>query len=219
VCIPEELKRVLAECEDVLHERFPIIGDMLFIPFDNPELDSVRREICLCLLFGLDQAAITLTNHLLERMLKNSLVAKYVSDNPDKGEIAGRFLDSLENTFRPAIEKYGSANLYNNINSALSHGLINEEESKVLHEFRDYYRNAYGHADVNKTFGSSTSTYSGFRLEDKSVKKDQIDTRPVAGIPIGQGFIQAIMAKKEALRYYTFIDGLARRLQTRLFGK
>jgi len=39
-----------------------------------PELDVIRHEVCLCLIFHLNQAAIALTNHLLESFLKYSLI-------------------------------------------------------------------------------------------------------------------------------------------------
>lgn len=37
-----------------------------------PEVDPVQNEICKCIICGFRQAAITLTNHLLEYVLKKA---------------------------------------------------------------------------------------------------------------------------------------------------
>lgn len=101
-------------------------------------------------MFGLNQAAITLTNHLLENLLKTTLIAHYSKDKFPKNS-EGKVEELIEMT-REAREKYGDMALGNCINAIRSAGLIDKDQQKSLHELRDFFRNAFGHADKEKIF-------------------------------------------------------------------
>lgn len=58
--------------------------------YELPEIDPLRYEICICLTLSLYQAAITLTNHLIEKYLKIALV--YYET---KEKIGGTNLESI----------------------------------------------------------------------------------------------------------------------------
>ena len=60
----------LIEYTKAFSARFELIEVEYSTPYDWPEMDTLRYEICGCISFGLNQAAITLTNHLLESLLK-----------------------------------------------------------------------------------------------------------------------------------------------------
>ena len=69
-----ELKAIVGERQRVMWQNYLLVRDAYRTEYDFPELDPVRHEIAPCLVFGLPQAAITLTNHLLESLLKYSLI-------------------------------------------------------------------------------------------------------------------------------------------------
>ena len=125
------------------------LGDVLTVAdvFENeygwPEVDSVRSEICKCLICGLYQAAITLANHLLESVLKKALIIDESAKNKTEQS-------DITNVFDDATEKYANKNLDFTINQACRKGLINKEEKNILHGFREQYRNAFSHADPQK---------------------------------------------------------------------
>lgn len=43
-----------------------MLNNILNTPYQMPEYDPIRGEICECLIYGLDVAAITATNFLVE---------------------------------------------------------------------------------------------------------------------------------------------------------
>ena len=58
------------------------VRDICWTPYKNfVELDSLRNEICYCLIIGINQASIALTNHLMEKFLLHSLIYKEFLDN------------------------------------------------------------------------------------------------------------------------------------------
>ena len=115
--------------------------------YEFPDLDPIRYEICICIFFNLGQAAITLTNHLIEAALKRILAHNDFYNDYEKNSNLD-YLKDLSKYFK----KYDSKTLYENITTAHSKGLINENERKELLRIKDDYRNAYSHADKSKTF-------------------------------------------------------------------
>lgn len=79
--------------------------------YGYPELDPLRDEICKCLICGLYQASITLTNHLLESSLKKCLAIKYSIDNKNNNS-------ELEYVFKEGIAMYDTCKLNKTINKA-----------------------------------------------------------------------------------------------------
>ena len=188
--------------------------------YDWPEIDTLRHEITLALIFGLAQAAITLTNHLLESLLKNSLIY-FDSDKQSSKEPKeiNKLVDSLVKLFSPGRTKYGSQYLSNNINSACRLGIITEDEKVQLHEYREHFRNAYGHSDAEKIFGDKTITAQGVKIEDDKLISGDNEISRIAELTIVQGLTQVYQAQEEAIPYFLYMDGLVRRIFSRLFPK
>jgi hypothetical protein len=69
-----ELKAILEERQRLMLQNYLLVRESYRTEYNFPELDPVRNEVALCLVFGLPQAAITLTNHLLESLLKFALI-------------------------------------------------------------------------------------------------------------------------------------------------
>ena len=81
------------------------------------ELKTIIFEINNCLLFELNRASITLTNFLLERLLKLALIYNEVGIGPIE-------LHKLNKAFKDPNVKYNSINLSNSINLCKKKRLI-----------------------------------------------------------------------------------------------
>lgn len=124
------------ELNDNLGNNYKTVAYAFENEYGWPEVDPVRSEICKCLICGFYQAAITLTNHLLESVLKKALIIDESAKNKTE-------LSDITNIFDDATKKYGNSKLHFTINQACQEGLITEEEKDILHLFRHQYRNAF----------------------------------------------------------------------------
>ena len=187
--------------------------------YDWPEVDPVRYEICECIICGFYQAAITLTNHLLESVLKKALIIDTsVKNKTDQNNIA--------NVFDDASAHFAKENLYNNIEQAYKVGLITDAEKNTLHNCRESYRNAFSHADPQKTFSGISIPAKIFTTKDldnpedffKRVFADKPNTSLSAeNNIIVQGIAQCIKAEQQATQYFLTIDGVIRSIYSNLF--
>ena len=186
--------------------------------YDWPELDPLRHEICISIIFGLCQAGITLTNHLLESLLKYALIIKCGDRvKQSKEDVQGRIITSLTAKYEDCIKQYNSANLNSTINKARKEGLITKEQKIQLHFYREIFRNAYSHSDKLKTFGKSTMPVTGVRLNNDKFIIDEVSEPEIAMFLIGQGIVQFEMAQKTVVPYFLYIDKLVREIKSKLF--
>ena len=221
----EEKKKAI-EVDEIIQSRFefikrqyPHIREAYNNHYEWPELDPLRDEICLCIMFGLCQAAITLTNHLFESLLKYALIISDGKKNKQKEEeIKGRVVSSVEEKYEEGINQYSDLNLSDTINRACTLGLITKKQKKQLHVFRNKFRNAYGHSDKQKTFGKSTMSVTGVKLENEKFKVDEKLEPEISKFLIGQGIVQAMTAQSDAPKYFKYIDSITREIREKLFG-
>ena len=60
--IVDQMNEILRSRKGEIISNYPLIQDLYQNYYNMPELDPLRHEVCLCLILGLNQAAITLTN-------------------------------------------------------------------------------------------------------------------------------------------------------------
>lgn len=201
-------------------ENYPRIRDTYQDRYGWPELDPLRNEIALCLLLGLNQAGITLTNHLTESFLKLALTyhhtklthkAVHQMKTPTVGELKAFTEDGLK--------LYGKNELATNINLARSLGLLTKSEKKQMHEFRNHFRNAYGHADKVKTFGDGSAPITPINLDSVSNAIGDEEDVSIADLPMIQGLLQVMQAKRDAIPYFLFVDNLVRDVMNNRIGQ
>lgn len=142
--LEEKVKLFIEELEKKIDENIPKVHSQFLNDYGWPEFDPLREEISRCLLCDFCQAAITLTNHLLENFLKTMLIYK------DESEIGTT--QDIRIAFKAGIEKYNDKNLVETIAKAKRLGIITKEDGKTLNEYREDFRNAYSHADKKKIF-------------------------------------------------------------------
>jgi hypothetical protein len=160
--------------------------------------DQLREEICHCITFGLFQASITLTNHLLELVLKDSLIF----DDSKLYKLSS--LKESEKNYLEAIEKFDGMVLYETIELAHASNIITDSELAQLHIYRNSFRNAYGHAQKSKIFGDETIPLALGSLTGS--KETEIAAPKVSSMIFLHGEIQSRKASIDAIPYFLYVD-------------
>jgi hypothetical protein len=172
--------------------------------FDNdygyPEFDTLRDEICKCLILDLNVASITLTNHLLEDFLKKILIYKSTPKNQD----------SIIGIFDISTDKYNSISLYDSIEKSYEEGLISEIQKELFHQFRNKFRNPYSHADSNKIFQNMTVGAQELKLEDDKINTSDYKKIDITRLPFFHGIAKIQIAEELALKYFNSVDSMIR---------
>lgn len=214
----DEIQQIINSRHSFIEKHYLQIRGSYQKQYKWQELDPIRHEICLCIMFGLCQSATTLTNHLLESLLKNALIINHAKNvKQSKEQIEGRVISSLEEKYREAINLFDDKDLNYNINRSCTLGLITKKQKEDLHDFRNRFRNAYRHASKNKIFGNSTIPVSGISMSDGKIKSDESKTVNVSGFLIGQGIIQWDMSQELAPQYFLYIDNLVYQIKKKIF--
>ena len=165
------------------------------------EFRTIIYENLNCLLLGLYQASICMTNHKLERMLKHALI-----DFEMKGCYIGNpaFNEKLKEGYR----LYDNKSLNDNISAACKKGIITEEEGGKLKELKNKYRNPYSHASVKKIISEKPELVKGW-IGKFPVPEE--DSKPLRNITVPSEifseYYQADIAKKEAFPYFKIVFG------------
>ena len=215
----DEAHQLINERVEYVKQYYPRMRDAYQEPYGFSNLDPIRHEASIAIIFGLFQAGITLTNHLLEALMKIAIISKISADSvSEEADFKGDLVDSFIEKHKPSQDKYGSANLHNNINKVHALGLIDDDQKDLLHSFREQFRNAYGHADKAKTFGDSTMPVQGVRMHPDGMELQDRKEVKIADLIIGQGMAQAEIAKRTAPEYFLAIDEVTRQILGRLFG-
>lgn len=215
----KEIIQIIKSRNQFFNQNYPRVREAYHTAYNWPEMDTLRHEITLCLIFGLHQAAITLTNHLLESLLKLALTIHH-SEAPEHVEPAqsSHTIESFIQIFRSAMSKFGSDTLLRNIDRAAVAQLISEEQKDQLHEFRKVFRNAYSHSDKNKTFGTTRIPAQSIHIEDGKLVVEKPEDPLLSELLIAHGLAQAKQAEQDAIPYFLYMDSVVRQIKTRLFG-
>jgi hypothetical protein len=218
-------EELIAELNDIIRARhphmmrnYPRVRDAYVTQYVFPELDPLRSEISLCLILGLYEAAITLTNHLLESMLKYALIYRYAKGNQRSSPpTAGGATRNVVDWLAEGNKLYADRGLGDNINAACRKGLITKAQKKLLEKFRVTFRDAFSHADKMKTFGDATTSVTALHAESNTLVASQPEQVRLAAFLFGQGVFQVALAQQNALPYFLKIDAVARHILAKLF--
>jgi len=206
------VKQFVDELNDKFSNNLSKIETQFNNEYDWTEFDPLRDEIAKCLICDLCQAAITLTNHLLENFLKTMLVYQESIQNNDKTKP----LDLL--IFRPSIDKFDGQVLSKTLEQAKSKGLISNDQWELLDKYRNDFRNAYSHAEKKKIFKDKTVGTNLIKVENDQLNlSDSVQTLLI-NLPFGQGIAQIILSKEIAFDYFISVDNIIRDVLNR-FGK
>jgi hypothetical protein len=204
--IISEINSFTKEIAKNAFENYVMIRHCYINEYEVPEIDPLRYEICICLTLSLYQAAITLTNHLIEKYLKIALV--YYETNE---KIGGTNLESI---FKTGVDTYSDTDFSSTINACCTKGIITKSQKKDLHTFRRNIRNPFSHADMKQTFDGMTVpvTFGKIDYTDtenllKVERESEVDLRHF--VPF-QGIAQVIISEKISFQYFEYVDHLIR---------
>jgi hypothetical protein len=177
------------------------------------ELQGIVFEINNCLILQFYRASITLTNNLLERLLKLSLIYNDVGINSKPVEEWGYI-------FKQPNEKYRSIPLGNSIEKCRKLDLITETEKIFLFStVRELMRNGFSHADSTKILSSlpdETTMFQGSFSKPSEIKPVALDQKVIP-------FMQAIhiqnFAKENSADYFDYVYELIKKIDQRLIEK
>ena len=217
--VTNQLNDFVESLNQTIPRNYEVINNIFNNQYGYPEFDPLRDEICKCIMCGLYQAAITLTNHLLETSLKKCLAMKYSIEHKEE-------ITDLLCHLSKSLAEYDSKKLFETINEAYSCGLISEDQKSKLHEFRMNIRNAYSHAESKKIFAGISAPAKAVSSSEYEKTEDLIsdcfngeykDTEAKHLVPF-HGIIQAILSEDIAIPYFMEVDQIIRSMITKLKG-
>ncbi|RYY51479.1 MAG: hypothetical protein EOO06_00305 [Chitinophagaceae bacterium] len=187
----------------------------LYLKDEKPqwlELKFLTDEIRDCLICHYYQAAMTLTNHLLEKVLKLGLIYLEVGTSPVK-ELVG-----LSDKYKPALKKYDGAVMFETITWCYEKGLISEDRKNVLMKYKDLFRNPFSHAQSKKIFKDLSGNFAMFSFNDPNI--NPIPTKlKYAEVPFLQGYAQLEYCKANAPYYYDVVYGTIKEIEKNVIDK
>ncbi|MGB3948484.1 MAG: hypothetical protein WBM13_10900 [Bacteroidia bacterium] len=177
------------------------------------ELGGTVFEVNKCLILEFYRASITLTNYLLERLLKLSLIY-------DEAGILPKPVEDWGAIFEEPNKKYSSIPLGNSIEQCRKLDLITEKEKVFLFDtIRELMRNGFSHADSSKILNGipdETKMFQGSFSNPTEIKPVTVNQKTIP-------FIQAIhienFAKKNAANYFDYVFELIKKIDQRLIDR
>lgn len=195
-----------------ISENYEKIKFQLENAYNSSQFDFLREEICLCVLYDLNQSAITLTNHFFEYFFKTMLELKLCRDSES---------NDLGSKHKHVIDEYDNKNLEPILNICCSHGLITKDQKKTLIQLKTNYRNPYSHATKKEIFGENKLT--GFQVNLNSEpgqspfsEVKEYETKYNIGV---QGLFLEIKARREATEYFIQLDSIIRDTLRNFYGR
>lgn len=165
------------------------------------ELNSLRDEICKCIFCGFYQAAITLTNTLLEMATISAI---------EKSKCLKIEIDETK------IDKktYGKSdsNLGYRIEMLYFGGIITELQRDDLHRCRIWLRNTFSHADL-KDVAKEDIPIKCWDLE-KQTTFDSVVNLEILSMLKGIAFHKS--AEENYITYFLYVDCIIRTLSSKL---
>ncbi len=162
---------------------YPLVEKIYGTPYSMPELDPLRHEIALCIMFGFHQAAITLTNHLIEWFIKLMLIYRDSIEKSKTKDDSKSNIENLELYFSDGIQSYMNKDMSSTISKAKTLGILTKDQWKQLDTIREDFRNAFGHADSSKIFKDSKIEMTGLSTEEGNIEIENSSSRKISSNP------------------------------------
>lgn len=183
-------------------------------------LNSIKYEVLNCLILELYHSSITATNHLLERMLKLSLI-ELETKNVNYSEI-----EKYTRIVNHAHQQYDHLYIHQTLKHNKNKKLISEDEFIYLTQVSKTMRDGYSHAQSSVINKEMPKKFTGFsfsisEVKDSLIKGEQLKAGKQINIPSSSPTISQIfqdnVSKDKALLYfenvYTVIINIENRLR------
>lgn len=196
---------------DSLHKNYEKYN--LYYDYEYKIFHSFKplvSEIVKCLILELYEAAITLTNHFLESLLKTALINNDLGINPIPTE-------EWDEKFSASSKMYNNNILAKNIDLCLSAKLLTEDEANSHRKIKNLMRNGFSHADPSQILkGSSFRGVFGKFSEPTKLTHVEFDLRHC--LPLQRLAISGF-ARENAELYFQLIFDLLYKMELRLSAK
>lgn len=151
-------RRIIFYTDKILNNADKIVPFQEYNFYLFSELKGLVFEITNCIMLDINQASICLTNHLLERTMKLSLI-KY-----DMGKIKiGN--PEFVNKIHSAYIKYDNLLLWETIKLAYEKEIINEGRTKLIEKLKRQIQKPFLSCQFNKNTSSKTCQRIFHRLQ------------------------------------------------------
>ncbi|MXV49461.1 hypothetical protein GS399_00635 [Pedobacter sp. HMF7647] len=154
-----------------------------------------------------------MTNNLLERLLKLSLIY-------NEAGIGQKPVRDWDSTFEEPNKKYSSIPLGNSIEKCGKLDLITENEKEFLfNTIRELMRNGFSHADSTKILNglpNETTMFQGGFSQSTEIKPVTVNQKI---IPFMQALHIENFAKENAADYFEYVYELTKKIDQRLIDK
>jgi hypothetical protein len=181
--------------------------------YEFPDFESIQTEICTCLTFGLNQASIMLTIHLLERFLLNYLIYHDGLQN-----IVGKKDLGIDEYFEKEVEDFCKLILKDKIDIAFEMQLITKEQKEQLHYMRVAIRNPYSHSNVKNIFKDSTISGQIVTTSEEGFSVGINKDIKIWKNPMIQGILQAEFAESIAFPFFACVDSIIRESEGKIIA-
>ena len=182
-------------------------------------LNSIKYEVLNCLVLELYHSSITATNHLLERMLKLSLI-ELETKNVNYSEI-----EKYTRIVNHAHEQYDHLYIHQTLKHNKNKKLISEDEFNYLSQVSKTMRDGYSHAQTSVINKEMPKTFTGFSFSISEVKSsltkgDQLKAGAQIDIPSSSPTISQLfqdnVSKDKALLYFENVYIIIMNIETRI---
>ncbi|TRW22398.1 hypothetical protein FMM05_18010 [Flavobacterium zepuense] len=177
--------------------------------FESPifcNLTGLMNENFTCLMFDNFIASITVSNHILERMIKLTL-------------IYNKSLHADKATSIAAYNQYQGKPLGKNIEACRNLNIISKQEYDHLKQIvNDVMRNGFSHSEFEKVIGDIPYVTKGYQgsFHSREIKEVEIDRRHFVSL---SQMMMHDFAKQNAFEYYKYLRYLLSELEKRLLEK
>ena len=202
--------------------RYSQIREIYNNSYKLPELQTIKHQICICITFGLDIAAMTLTNHLLEKFLKLALIYNDSLKNKSEMDLDSEF--ALIELIKKFTSKYDDKVLFETIKLASKNDLINDEEKIQLEKMRVFFRNPYSHAHREKTYRGAKIGVTEIKGTDAILKfldgkEDELpkSQEKLVDLPFGDFIYSNNFAELDCIPYLIELDIIIRSVESKLY--
>ena len=176
-------------------------------------LSPIIEEIANCLYLRITAASVTLTNHLLETMVKFTLAYADSRCRPIGKD------EKFEDYLAENLNKFMGLELGKNIEKLYEYGIINEKEKKRLRLLKKEYRNPFSHASNNDELRKKETLIAEVSLSEVSkFEGKEIPTRniKVTGNPYLLINARMEVFKNNALGYFCEIMSFLKMFDNKL---
>ncbi|TRX35860.1 hypothetical protein FNW52_10250 [Flavobacterium sp. ZT3R18] len=201
--------RLVKEFNEGLDKNYDDLKEYLF--FYNvtifKELESNIFQNIQCLIVNAYSASITLTNLILERLLKLTLIQNEIGLDPVR-------IEDWNETYKET-HRYSKMILNETIKLCHERNLINDEQEEYLTDMRNQFRNGFSHYDPTKILIDHKETAEVHFSNENPEKAYDIEVN-MKQIPVLQYYYVKQFARENALQYFDYVFHLIRSIEKKL---